>query len=155
MKHLYGAAMSTLLLTFTAAAAQAQDAVIQPHYPSMSCLQTIEEINAASEILGGAPERGLISTGHAVNLATNVGQRLALDAGHGGLSTGVGLAGRLVGSASRRRAEQQAAEREQATRRWYYLSGLYDGRDCDNRLADEIADMQAAQAETGPAANPH
>lgn len=141
MKNLgiIGAAASLM----AASTAQAQEAVIQPEYLSMSCLQVIEELNSASEVLGGAPERGLISSDQMTNLATNVGQRLALDAGHNRLSTGVGIAGRMAGQSSRRRAEREAAERERATRTWYYLSGVYDARDCDNRIAGE---MEAAAA---------
>lgn len=137
------ATTATLMVT---AAAQAQEPVIQAGYLSMSCLEVIDELNAASEILGGAPERGLISSDQAANLATNIGQRVALDAGHGRLSTGIGIAGRMAGQSSRRRAEREAAQREHSTRTWYYLSGVYDARDCDNRIAEEIAALPAQEA---------
>lgn len=124
-----------------AAPAAAQEAVIEPGMATMRCLDVIEEINAASEILGGAPERGLVSTDQAVNLASNIGQRLAIDQGHDRLSTGIGLAGRVIRGRSRAREAEAAAQREEATRRWYYLSGVYDARDCDNRIADEMAGL--------------
>ncbi len=113
--------------------------VIQPGMAQMSCMEVVDALNAESEILGGAPERGLISNDQVVNLGTNIGQRLALDQGHGNLSLGLGIAGRALGQRSRRRQEEEAAEREEATRRWYYLSGIYDGRDCDTLITSELA----------------
>ncbi len=115
--------------------------VIQPEMAQMSCLQIVDALNAESEILGGAPERGLISNNQVVNLGTNVGQRIARDAGHGNFSIGLGIGGRVLGQNMRNREAEEATEREEATRRWYYLSGIYDGRDCDSLIASELAEQ--------------
>ena len=125
-----------------AAASNGQETggVIERDMTQLACLEVVDALNAQSEILGGAPERGLISNDQAMNLATNIGQRLARDAGNSDLATGLGIAGRIAGQAMRSQESQDAAEREAATRRWYYLSGIYDGRDCDALIA---AEMQA------------
>lgn len=122
-----------------ASSGQQGGGVIERDMTQLACLEIVDVLNAQSEILGGAPERGLISNDQAMNLATNIGQRLARDAGNSDLATGLGIAGRIAGQAMRSRESQDAAEREAATRRWYYLSGIYDGRDCDSLIAAEMA----------------
>lgn len=143
----------TLLI---AAPALAQEDIIDPAMVEMSCLEIVDEINAASEVLGGAPERGLISEGSAITLASNVGRRIAIQEGNSDLSTAIGLAGRFLRSRSERNEAEEAARREEATRTWYYLSGMYDGRSCDDLIADEYAARmaeEAAQTEAGESAH--
>ncbi len=141
---------STVLFTCFSLSAWSQDeeepqGVIEPEMSQMSCLEVVDALNAESEVLGGAPERGLISNDQVVNLGTNVGQRLALDSGHGNLSVGLGIAGRALGRRERQREAEAAAVREEATRRWYYLSGIYDGRDCDSLIASELENQSTGE----------
>lgn len=129
--------------------AQSESEVIFPGDAHMSCLAIVEEINATSEILGGAPETGVLGSPQAVNAVTNLAMQTAYNQGASQLAEGLGVAGALFGAARRRAQERQREQREIARSRWYYLNGLYTGGDCDNRIQDEMAARYAAEAEQG------
>ena len=86
---------------------------------------------------------------------TGLAMEGALRSGAADAIPGIGAVGGLFGRAARARAEQEEARRQIAERRWYYLNGLYQGRDCDNVLRRE-AEMAAAAtpAEALPGAMP-
>lgn len=83
------------------AGSQESAGVIDRDMTQLGCLEIVDALNAQSEVLGGAPERGLISNDQVMNLATNIGQRLARDAGNSDMATGLGIAGRIAGQAMR------------------------------------------------------
>ena len=141
--------MSAGMLLTTAAAAQSESEVIFPGDAHMSCLAIVEEININSEILGGAPETGVLGSPQAVNAVTNLAMQTAYNQGANQLAEGLGIAGALFGAARRRAQERERAQQAIAQNRWYYLNGLYTGADCDNRIQDEMAARFAQEAEAG------
>ena len=143
------AAGAAFIALFGAEAATAQEAqVIRMGDTAMTCQQVATEANEISQMLGGAPEGGVFTSEQAISAATGIAMQGALMSGAGRMLPGMGLVGNALGAAARRQREQEEARRETARTRWYYLNGLYAGRDCDSRLAQEA---QAAPAT--PAAN--
>ena len=154
MKIMTTAAAIAAFVTVAGAEAQMQSQVILMGDTSMTCRDVIIAANEQSEILGGVPEAGLFGSEAAINSMTSLAMQGALRSGAADAIPGIGAVGGLFGRAARARAEQEEARRQVAERRWYYLNGLYQGRDCDNVLRRE-AEMAAAAvampAETAPA----
>ncbi|MCW5725388.1 MAG: hypothetical protein KIS81_10605 [Maricaulaceae bacterium] len=138
MKKLIATA-ALLAVAAAPAAAQQQGQVIRLGDSAMTCQQIIGEAAEASDILGGSPEGGVFGSEQAVNTATALGQHAALHAGAGRAIPGIGAVGGMLGRAARARQEQEEARRQVAERRWYFLNGLYEGRRCDDVLAQEAA----------------
>ncbi|MEN0654267.1 hypothetical protein AAFF88_14610 [Hyphobacterium sp. WM6] len=151
MKQILFAAALGATITATAAQAQYESQVILMGDTSMSCRDVVLAANQQSEILGGVPEAGLFGSEAAINSMTGLAMQGALRSGAADAIPGIGAVGGLLGRAARARAEQEEARRQVAERRWYYLNGLYQGRDCDNVLRREAEQAAAAAAaETAP-----
>lgn len=154
MKITTAAAAFAAFVTVAGADAQMQSQVILMGDTSMTCRDVIIAANEQSEILGGVPEAGLFGSEAAINSMTSLAMQGALRSGAADAIPGIGAVGGLFGRAARARAEQEEARRQVAERRWYYLNGLYQGRDCDNvlrREAEMAAAAAAMPAETAPA----
>lgn len=142
------------LLASGAAAAQ-QSQVILLGDSAMTCPEIVVAANEATEILGGAPEGGVFASEQAINAATGLAMQGALHSGVGRAIPGIGAVGGMLGRAAQRRREEEEARQVVAERRWYYLNGLYEGRECDvvlRRAAEAAAQADAAEAapaETG------
>ena len=133
-----------------ATGAMAQDGqVIRTGDTGMTCPQIMADANTAATLLGGAP--GVFSSEQAVNAATSVAMQGALMSGAGRMLPGMGLLGNVAGGIARRDRERREAERLVAQQRWYYLNGLYSGRNCDatpSQAAVAPAQVQAMPTET-------
>lgn len=109
--------------------------VIRMGDSALSCTDIIVQASEAAETLGGAPEGGLMTGENAVAVA----QTAALHTGMGQAVPGLGAVGGLFRQASQQRRDREEAARKVAQSRWYYLNGLYAGRQCDQVLAAEAA----------------
>lgn len=138
------AATGTLATAMPAAAQQGQ--IIQLGDSSLSCPQIVEGASQLAQTLGGAPEGGVFSSEQAINAATSVAIQGALMSGAGRVIPGMGMLGNAMGAMARRDRERREAERLVAQQRWYYLNGLYTGRNCDQQLAQSAAQPAAQEA---------
>jgi hypothetical protein len=151
------AATGVLAAAMPAAAQEGQ--VIQLGDSGMTCPQIVEGAAQLAQALGGAPEGGVFSSEQAISAATGLAMQGALMSGAGRAIPGMGLLGNAMGAMARRDRERREAERLVAQQRWYYLNGLYTGRNCDQQLAQATA-AQTTTAEppapetTTPAAPP-
>jgi len=144
------AATGTMAAATPASAQQGQ--VIQVGDSSLTCPQIVEGAGQLAQVLGGAPEGGVFSSEQAISAATSVAMQGALMSGAARALPGMGLLGNAMGAMARRDRERREAERLVAQQRWYYLNGLYTGRNCDQQLAGAAAQPAATQ-EAGPAAD--
>ena len=105
----------------------------------LSCDALINEARQMETLLGGTPDTGLNGAELAA-VGTSVAQHAALQAGAGRAFGAAGAIGGQVGGmfsrASKRKREEQAAQRAIAEKRWFYVVGLYQGRNCDNQPAN-------------------
>ena len=131
------AATGTLAAAMPASAQEGQ--IIQLGDASLTCPQIIDGAAQLAQALGGAPEGGVFSSEQAINAATSVAMQGALMSGAGRAIPGMGLLGNAMGAMARRDRERREAERLVAQQRWYYLNGLYTGRNCDQQLAQAAA----------------
>jgi len=160
-------AMSVMALASTAEARKNKKPMPQPIQPivlgdtRMDCDQLAAEANIMQTILGGAPEAGVFGGEMAARIGeTAISQGLL----HSGMASKLGgraggaisLLGRAAKDAGKRRAEAEAARKESAQKRWYYIVGLYQGRRCDQVPAPAPAPVETAAPpqETAPAATP-
>ena len=127
------AATGTLAAAMPASAQQGQ--IIQVGDTGLTCPQIVEGAGQLAQVLGGAPEGGVFSSEQAISAATSVAMQGALMSGAGRALPGMGLLGNAMGAMARRDRERREAERLVAQQRWYYLNGLYTGRNCDQQLA--------------------
>lgn len=139
------AAMST---AFPAAAQEGQ--VIQLGDASLTCPQIVEGAARLAETLGGAPGGGVFGSEQAIGAATGLAMQGALMSGAGRAIPGMGMLGNAMGAVARRDRERREAERLVAQQRWYYLNGLYTGRDCDRQLAEAATSATAPEAAATP-----
>jgi len=151
MKHYLAAAGAAIILAGAASAQEGQ--VMLMGDTAMSCQQIIAAATEQTEILGGSPEGGLLGSEYAVGAATALAQQGALMSGAGRAIPGLGMVGGMMGRAAQRRREEEEARRAIAEKRWYFLNGLYGGRDCDEVLRRE-AEAAAAAAASAPAPEP-
>ena len=117
------------LLAATAVPATAQ--VIRLGDSGMSCEQIMTEANKISEALGrsiGVDELGAM----ALDRATQ-GTGLA---GAATLIPGAGLVDDLL-TGNTRQDPEQLSRRAMVEKRWYFLNGLYHGRNCDAVLREK------------------
>lgn len=136
------------VLALAAGSAQAQQAgqVIQLGDASLTCQQVVQQANELTQKLGGAPEGGVFTSEQAISAATSFAAQGAILSGAGRAIPGIGLLGNALGAAARRDRERREAEAVVARQRWYYLNGLYAGRDCDRVLASAAEPAAAAPA---------
>lgn len=144
MKRILFAGLAMAALSTPALAQEGQ--VIRMGDSALSCREVVAEANAASEILGGAPEGGIFDSAYATGAATGLAQQAALMSGAGRAIPGIGAVGGFMRQRAERREAELAAQREIAEKRWYWLSGLYEGGQCDNVLRAEAEAAAAAAA---------
>lgn len=138
------AATGAMATAMPAAAQQGQ--IIQLGDASLTCPQIVEGAGQLAQILGGAPEGGVFSSEQAIGAATGLAMQGALMSGAGRAIPGMGMLGNAMGAMARRDRERREAERLVAQQRWYYLNGLYTGRNCDQQLAEASAQPPAQTA---------
>jgi hypothetical protein len=145
MKRIMLAGLAMAALSTPALAQQGQ--VIRMGDSALSCREVIAEANAASEVLGGAPEGGVFDSAYAADAATSVAAQAALMSGAGRAIPGIGAVGGFMRQRAQQREAELAAQREIAEKRWYWLSGLYQGGQCDSVLRTEAEAAAAAAAQ--------
>lgn len=128
--------------------------IIQLGDASLTCPQIVEGAGQLAQILGGAPEGGVFSNEQAISAATSVAMQGAIMSGAGRALPGMGLLGNAMGAMARRDRERREAERLVAQQRWYYLNGLYAGRNCDQQLAQATVQPTSPEAAAPEAALP-
>ena len=107
---------------------------------AMTCQQLTEEVGNMETILGGSPAEGLMDGEQVAAIGTNLAQRAAISAGAGGAAVGaIGQVGGLLGGKSKKKKAQEAEQKSIAEKRWIYLVGMYQGRDCDHAAAESTA----------------
>lgn len=146
------AATGTLAAALPASAQEGQ--IIQPGDSSLTCPQIVDGAAQLAQALGGAPEGGVFTSEQAISAATSVAMQGAIMSGAGRAIPGMGLLGNAMGAMARRDRERREAERLVAQQRWYYLNGLYTGRNCDQQLAQAAAAPSMSPATTTPEAAP-
>jgi hypothetical protein len=134
MKHTLVLSISLALIGI-AGTAQAQSQVIQMGDSALTCPQIVHEASQLADAMGGAPEGGFFSSEQAIQAATGYAAQGALMSGAARAVPGIGMLGNALAGAARRDRERREAEAVVARQRWYYLNGLYSGRDCDRILA--------------------
>ena len=102
----------------------------------MSCDDLIAEASAMEAVIGGSPAGGLMEDGQAVAMGTSAAQQLAFQAGAGRAGGAIGAVGGLLGKRAKAKAEEEAAQKALAEKRWIYVVGLYQGRNCDATPAE-------------------
>lgn len=117
-----------------AAEAPRTPAVIQASDTSLTCAAMADEAARLSESMGGDPGGGLFSR---LGGVARAGAAMVIP------GAGLAIAGADALTAPER--ERKQAEAAAVQHRWYYLNGLYAGRDCMNASA-------AAPASAAPAA---
>lgn len=161
MKRLTSALASAAILTLVSPLAfAANDDTPLPIQPiqlgdsAKACDALVAEANSMQTILGGAPEGGVFGSQQAINTASGLAVEGALRSGLGGQAAGaIGFLGRAAGAAAKRREEAEAARKEAALKRWYYIVGLYQGRSCDKPQPEPVPapePVQEAQADPVP-----
>ncbi|KPP83064.1 MAG: hypothetical protein HLUCCA04_03030 [Oceanicaulis sp. HLUCCA04] len=152
MKRILFAGLAMAALSVPALAQEGQ--VIRMGDSALSCREVVMEANAAAEVLGGAPEGGVFDSTYATEAATSVATQAALMSGAGRAIPGISAVGGFMRQRAERREAELAAQRDVAEKRWYWLSGLYEGGQCDSRLrAEAEAEAEAAAAQTAEPAN--
>jgi len=146
MRTLMILAATGAMATAVPAAAQ-QGQIIQLGDSSLTCPQIVPGASQLSEVLGGSPEGGVFGSEQAIGAATGLAMQGALMSGAGRAIPDMGMLGNAMGAAARRDRERREAERAVAQQRWYYLNGLYTGRNCDEQLARTSAPADATPAD--------
>ncbi|MCC5996541.1 MAG: hypothetical protein JJU18_09265 [Oceanicaulis sp.] len=152
MKHVLTAGACALIIAGAAGAQEGQ--VMRMGDTALTCQQIVGAAAEQAEILGGSPEGGLLDSEYAVGAATALAQHGALMSGAGRAIPGLGAVGGMMGRAAQRRREEEEARRAVAEKRWYFLNGLYGGRNCDDVLRREAEAAAAAEAEPSPEPEP-
>jgi hypothetical protein len=162
LKTLFLCAIGVAAMASTAEARKNKGPMPQPVQPvvlgdtRMNCDQLATEATNMQTILGGAPEAGVFGGEMAARIGeTAISQGLL----HSGMASKLGgraggaisLLGRAAKDSGKRRAAAEAARKESAQKRWYYIVGLYQGGRCDQAPAP-VTSQAAAPA---PAAAEH
>ncbi|HEY0051816.1 MAG TPA: hypothetical protein VGB49_00235 [Caulobacteraceae bacterium] len=129
-------------------AAAADTSIIRPGDSTMSCPQIVATAQDLLRVLGPSDSggNGVEMLGTAANVA--VQGAILTGAAAASIAPGVGLVSELLTGPARREREQRAAEERLALQRWYYLNGLYEGRECQAPAAAQTG------AVTPPAPTP-
>ncbi|PHS25498.1 MAG: hypothetical protein COA84_07745 [Robiginitomaculum sp.] len=158
-------AMGVMALASTAEAKKNKGPLPQPVQPivlgdiRMDCDKLAAEASSMQTILGGAPEAGIFGGDMAARIGeTAISQGLL----HSGMASKLGgraggaisLLGRAAKDSGKRRAAAEAARKESAQKRWYYIVGLYQGGRCDQAPAPAAAPVEAAAAAPAQEAAP-
>jgi hypothetical protein len=112
----------------------------------LTCDQLIDEAANMEVVLGGSPADGLMDGEHMANIGTGLAQHAALRAGGGVAASAIGQVGGLLGRSSKKKKEEEAMRKAIAEKRWIYMVGLYEGRDCDSQPAAAVAEGAVAPA---------
>ncbi|WDI32767.1 hypothetical protein PUV54_06100 [Hyphococcus flavus] len=113
----------------------------------LSCDQLVEEASNMEVVLGGSPAGGLMDGEQMANIGTSLAQHAALRAGGGVAAGAIGQVGGLFGRSSKKKKEEEAMRKAIAEKRWIYMVGLYEGRNCDAQpAATAVAEDVAAPA---------
>ncbi|WP_411816788.1 hypothetical protein [Hyphococcus sp. DH-69] len=108
----------------------------------LSCDAIIAEAGRMETVLGGSPASGLMDAEQLAGMGTSLAQQAMISSGAGGKALGaVGQVGGLLGRSSKKKKEKEAMRKAIAEKRWIYMVGLYEGRNCD------AAPVEAAPAE--------
>jgi len=148
-------AIGVMALASTAEARKNKGPLPQPVQPivlgdtRMDCDQLAAEANIMQTILGGAPEAGVFGGGMALKIGETALSQGILHSGMasklGGRAGGaISLLGRAAKDSGKRRAAAEAARKESAQKRWYYIVGLYQGGRCDQAPAPTPTETAAA-----------
>ncbi|MEX6632738.1 hypothetical protein [Hyphococcus lacteus] len=98
----------------------------------LSCDAIIQEANNMETVLGGSPASGLMDGEQLASMGTSLAQQAIIRSGAGGKALGaVGQVGGLLGRSSKKKKEAEALRKAVAEKRWIYMVGLYEGRNCD------------------------
>ena len=105
---------------------------------AMTCSMLLAEVGAMESRLGGDPSADFMDGEQMAGIGTGLAQRAAISAGAGGAAVGaIGKVGGLLGKSSKKKKQREAEQRAIAERRWLYIVGLYQGKDCDAKLEAE------------------
>jgi hypothetical protein len=113
--------------------------IIRADDAGLTCAAMADEAARLSEAMGGEPDGGLFGR---LGGVARVGASMLIP------GAGLVLAGADVVTASGR--ERKAAEAGAVRHRWYYLNGLYAGRDCMSG-ADAAGASRPSPADAAPA----
>jgi|GEM_PF-5518949 len=105
---------------------------------AMSCAALVSEAGNMQAVLGGAPDGSLLGSQIADSLATEAAVRSGMASKMGGK---VGGAMKMFGKKKKKKA---AAKRVRATGRYFYIAGLYAGKQCGMVKAEPAAPVEAA-----------
>ena len=108
---------------------------------AMTCAALISEAANMQVVLGGAPDGSLLGSQMATGLATDAAVRSGLASKMGGK---VGGAMKMFGKKKKKKA---AAKRVRATGRYFYIAGLYAGKQCGMTKAEPAPAAEAATSE--------
>lgn len=98
----------------------------------MSCDQLLAEAQGMETILGGSPANNLMDSEAMANVGTGIAQQAALRSGAGQAAGAIGAVGGLLGKRAKMKKEEEMRIQTIAEKRWIYVVGLYQGRDCDS-----------------------
>ena len=101
----------------------------------MTCEQIVSESGMMEKILGGSPASGLMDGEQLANVGTSLAMQGAVYAGAGRAAGAIGQVGGLLGRSSKKKKEEEALQKAIAEKRWIYMVGLYQGRNCDSVTA--------------------
>ncbi|WP_425410487.1 hypothetical protein [Hyphococcus sp.] len=116
----------------------------------MTCDQLVEEAGNMELVLGGSPAEGLMDGEQMANIGTGLAQQAALRAGGGVAAGAIGQVGGLLGRSSKKRKQEEAMRKAVAEKRWIYIVGLYEGRNCDQQPAAAVS-VEGEAAAIAPA----
>ncbi len=94
----------------------------------MSCDALVSEASAMEQIIGGSPEGSILASDAATGIATE----LAVRSGAYKAVGAIGAVGGVFKGIGNRKKKEREEQKKIAEQRWYYVVGLYQGRQCDS-----------------------
>ena len=113
--------------------------IIRDTDDTLTCPQMSEEAAQLSQTMGAEPDGGLFG---AIGGVARAGAAMVIP--------GAGLVMAGADALTRPDRERKEAEDRAVERRWYYLNGLYAGRDCQQQ-AEAASSTPASPADAVPA----